>query len=628
MKEPIAYELAKRQKEISVAEFFERNKHLLGFDTPTRALVTCVKEALDNSLDACEEASILPDIKVKVKNLGKPEEFQITVEDNGPGIEKRQIAPIFGKLLYGSRFYSILQSRGQQGIGISACVLYAQLSTGKAVQIESKIGEGYPAHSCEVAIDTKRNLPEIIKEELGHWENPHGTKIKLTIEGRYTRGKQSVFEYLRNTALVNPHAAIFFEELNSQQYRFERIAQQLPKKPIEIKPHPYGVELGRVLKIAKSTSCKQLKSFLKDEFSSVGEHTANQLLKVAGLSASLNPRSIGYKETKELIDAFKRVKIMPPPINCLSPIGEEIIKRSLKNEMQAVSPEFIRASTRPPSVWSGNPFQVEAGLVYGGKLPQDAQVKILRFANRVPLLYQQGGCAITQAIGETDWQRYGLQQPGKKGIPIGPSILMLHLASTNVPFTSESKEAIAPIPELIQEMKLALQECGRYLYRYLKKKERRAKAQEKLELITKILPEIAGKTSAMLQKPTPNIDRIITQIMNVIYLDSQVSYEQRKFGLATLGKIKVQNWMRTEKTFNLYTIIPKKAQLISATPKPTWVSPEWIGWKLNHLPSAKSIEIIFELKGLEKYEFDENELYVDGIDPIHIIGAEKWEGER
>jgi DNA topoisomerase-6 subunit B len=628
MKEPIAYELAKRQKEISVAEFFERNKHLLGFDSPTRALVTCVKEALDNSLDACEEASILPDIKVKVKNLGRADEFQLIVEDNGPGIEKRQIPPIFGKLLYGSRFYSILQSRGQQGMGISACVLYAQLSTGKAVQIESKIGEGYPAHFCEVAIDTKRNLPEIIKEELRHWENPHGTRIKLTIVGRYTRGKQSVYEYLRNTALVNPHATIIFEEPDSQQYRFERIAQQLPMKPIEIKPHPYGVELGRILKIAKSTSCKQLMSFLKDEFSSVGEYTAKQLLKVAGLSASLNPRRLGYEEAKKLIDAFKRVKIMPPPINCLSPIGEEITKRSLKNEMQAISPEFIKATTRPPSVWSGNPFQVEAGLVYGGKLPPDEQVKILRFANRVPLLYQQGGCAITQAIGEIDWQRYGLQQPGKKGSPIGPAILMLHLASTNVPFTSESKEAIAPIPELIQEMRLALQECGRYLYRYLKKKERRAKAQEKLELITQILPEIAEKSSAMLQKPIPNIDRIITQIMNVIYLDSQVSYDQKDFGLATLGKIRAQNWMQTEKSFSLYTIIPKKAKLISANPKPTWITPEWIGWKLNHLPSAKYVEIIFELKGLEKYEFDEGVLYVDGIDPIHVIGAEKWEGEH
>ncbi|HIH97723.1 MAG TPA: DNA topoisomerase VI subunit B [Thermoplasmata archaeon] len=626
MKEPIAYELSKRQKEISVAEFFERNKHLLGFDSPTRALVTCVKEAVDNSLDACEEASILPDIRVKIQNSGKRDEFEITVEDNGPGVEKRQIPPIFGKLLYGSRFYSILQSRGQQGIGISACVLYAQLTTGKAAQIESKIGEGYPAHFCEVNIDTKKNLPEITKEELRHWEKPHGTKIRLTIAGRYTRGRQSALEYLRDASMINPHAAILFEDPEGKQHKFERITQQLPKEPIEIKPHPYGVEIGRVIKIAKSTSCKQLKSFLKEEFSSVGEHTANQLLKATGLPNNFDPKKLRYKEGERLIDAFKKVKIMPPPTNCLSPIGEESIKRSLKNEMQTISPEFIKAATRPPLVWSGNPFQVEAGLVYGGKLPGDEQVRVLRFANRVPLLYQQGGCTMTQAVAETDWQRYGLQQPGKRGVPTGPAIIMLHVASTNVPFTSESKEAIAPIPELIQEMKLALQECGRYLNRYLKKREKRAKAQEKLDLITQILPEIAKKSSALVQKPVPNIDRIITQIMNVVYIDGKVSHEQKGVGVATICGIKIQNWMQADKSFSVYTIIPKHAKLFSANPKPTWTAPEWMGWKLDRLPSAKSTEITFELRGLEKYDFDESEIYIKGIDLVHVVGAEKWEG--
>ncbi|HEB37778.1 MAG TPA: DNA topoisomerase VI subunit B, partial [Thermoplasmatales archaeon] len=151
MTKKIAYELAKKQREISVAEFFERNKHILGFGNPTRAIVTAVKEAVDNSLDACEDARIPPDIVVEIREGEREGECLIAVEDNGPGIVEKHIPPIFGKLLYGSRFHAIRQSRGQQGIGISAVVLYGQLSTGKHAKILSKIGENEPAYLYEIA---------------------------------------------------------------------------------------------------------------------------------------------------------------------------------------------------------------------------------------------------------------------------------------------------------------------------------------------------------------------------------------------------------------------------------------------------------------------------------------------
>ncbi|HEC81526.1 MAG TPA: DNA topoisomerase VI subunit B, partial [Thermoplasmatales archaeon] len=456
----MAHELAKKQREISIAEFFERNKHILGFGNPTRALVTAVKEAVDNSLDACEEAKILPDILVEVHTKGEDGECKIIIEDNGPGIIRRQIPLVFGKLLYGSRFHAIRQSRGQQGIGISAVVLYGQLSTGKHTIVVSKIDENRPAHLYELAIDTNKNTPEIVKNEVTTWNKPHGTRIEVTIVGDYKRGRRFLYDYIQSTSIVNPHAQITFIEPNGEKHVFERVTDTLPRPTVELKkPHPQGIELGTLIKMAKNTSNRKLSTFLKKEFTSMGERTTDAVCRIANLDKDANPKELTRDEFIRLLKAFKKVKIMAPPTDCLSPIGETLIKRSLKHETQEISPEFIVATTRPPSVYSGHPFQVEAGIVYGGKLDANSPVKILRFANRVPLLYQQGGCVSTSALSDIDWRRYKLEQRGGKGIPNGPAIFFIHVASTSVPFTSESKEAIADVPEIENEIKLALREC-------------------------------------------------------------------------------------------------------------------------------------------------------------------------
>src|SRR3972149_5895317 len=181
-----AVEMGARQREISVSEFFTKNRHLLGFDNPRKALLTCVKEAVDNALDACEEAGILPDVVVKLEvasNGGAPpppsqaNRFRITVIDYGPGIVRQQIPPIFAKLLYGSKFHRLRMSRGQQGIGISAAGMYAQLTTGKPVQIISRTSAKSPAHYFEVQIDTKKNEPRIFENKKIDWEDRKSTRL-------------------------------------------------------------------------------------------------------------------------------------------------------------------------------------------------------------------------------------------------------------------------------------------------------------------------------------------------------------------------------------------------------------------------------------------------------------------
>ena len=206
-KDTIAEELAKKQREISVAQFFERNRHLLGFDNKRKALMTTIKEAVDNSLDACEEASVLPEISVEVIDMSN-DRFRVVVEDNGPGIVKKQIPHIFARLLYGSKFFKLSQSRGQQGIGISASVLYSQLTTGRPARINSRISTNKPAHYYELKIDTVKNKPDIIKEEEVEWKKEHGTKIELDLEGSYQKGDQSIDQYIKQTAIVNPHVIV------------------------------------------------------------------------------------------------------------------------------------------------------------------------------------------------------------------------------------------------------------------------------------------------------------------------------------------------------------------------------------------------------------------------------------
>ena len=642
MAEITAYDLAKKQKEISVAEFFERNKHILGFGNTTRALVTSVKEGVDNSLDACEEVGILPDIYVEINNHDETE-CKIIVEDNGPGIVKQQIPHIFGRLLYGSRFHVIRQSRGQQGIGISAVVLYGQLTTGKHAKITSKVEEGKPAIVNELFIDTNKNRAELINQDITHWDKPSGTRVEVSLIADYKRGKRFVYDYLQGTSIVNPHARIIYKDAEGNERIFERTSDLLPKKCVEINPHPYGVELGTLIKMSKNTKSRKLSSFLKTEFSSMGDRTTDAVCEEAHLDKELNPKDMTREQFLELHKAFKKVKIMAPSTDCLSPIGETLIRRSLKSETSEISPEFIITSARPPSVYSGNPFQVESGLVYGGNLPKDKPIKILRFANRIPLLYQQGDCLITEAISNIDWRRYGLEQPSGKGLPIGPAIIFVHVSSTQIPYTSESKEAIADITEISSEIELAVRECARKVQHHINKKVRRVKTREKFDLITRILPEIAKKSSSMIGKPVPALDGVITKIMDIVWIEDLVEYEkvpvQTKLlsnpeekqegekGIITKSTILVVNYKRTSQKFNLYAIIPNDAVVGTIKPKPSKITSNYIKWNLDSISPANKIDIYFELAGLQRGDLDENDLYVENINPTYVIGADKWEGE-
>ena len=481
-----AESMAARQRDISVSEFFAKNRHLLGFDNPRKALLTAIKEAVDNSLDACEDAGILPDIIVEVQDL-ENDRFRIVIEDNGPGIVKRQIPNIFGKLLYGSKFHRLKMSRGQQGIGISAAGMYGMLTTGKPVEILSRTGSNKPAHQFTLQIDTKKNKPEIISDKEVKWDIPHGTRVTIELEGKHTRGKQSIDEYLRQTAIANPHVKMIYKEPGGEVINYERSSSELPEHTSEIKPHPYGVELGVLQAMLKDTKARTVSSFLQSEFSRVTQRIAEEICTNAAIGLNSRTARIGRSEVEKLMQGIANTKIMNPPTNCVAPVGEEQLRRGLESVMPA---EFYASATRPPAVYRGNPFIIEAALVYGGNgQEEEAQARVLRFANRVPLLYQQGGCCAYQSVVQTNWRNYGLNQP-RGALPLGPLTIVVHMASVWVPFTSESKEAIAGYPEIEEQIKRALQDCGRKLKIFLSKRRKEAEAQRKRDYIETYIPHI------------------------------------------------------------------------------------------------------------------------------------------
>jgi DNA topoisomerase-6 subunit B len=478
--------LAAKQRDISVSEFFAKNRHLLGFDNKRKALLTTVKEGVDNSLDACEEAHLLPELHVDIVQLAE-ERFRVRVRDNGPGIVRTQVPNIFGKLLYGSKFHRLKMARGQQGIGISAAGMYGMLTTGTSVHVTSRTGPKKVAHHFQIQIDTSKNKPDVIKDEEIEVEWERGTEVTIELLASYAKGRQSVDEYMEQTAIANPHALIHYTSPTREHREFPRGSEDLPDDPREIQPHPHGIELGVLMKMLKESKGVKLSGFLQKSFCRVSQGVAERICGSAGLSTKAAPNTIGTHEVEKLYEAVQSVRIIAPPTDCLAPIGVRNLLAGLLKEVKA---EFYTATTRSPAVYRGNPFQIEIALAYGGKLDAEGSARVIRFANRVPLLYQQSGCAAFKSVLDVDWRKYGLSQPGGN-LPTGPLVVMVHMASVWVPFTSESKEAIADYDEIRKEMKLALQECGRKLAAYVRRRRRQRMEAAKRDIFGRYIPDVA-----------------------------------------------------------------------------------------------------------------------------------------
>jgi DNA topoisomerase VI subunit B len=575
-----AESMATKQKDIAVSEFFAKNRHLLGFDNPRKALLTTVKEAVDNSLDACEEAGLLPNVAVIIEDLqpdraaaAKQSRYRVSVIDNGPGIVRKQVENVFGRLLFGSKFHRLKMSRGQQGIGISAAGMYGLITTGKPMVIHTRPNAKKPAHHIELAMNTKTNRAEVTVDTEtedfppGRFKtlnagtrdpgflNPEdfmsGTSVSIELEGRYQKGRGSVDEFLELTAIANPHARITFvppsrvsadeqedlplgnaardatpadalsqeaahaakaEEVSAPSgvdptittlikdgvIFFPRGTDQLPPETKEIQPHPKGIELGILLQMMKDYEAANrgggtLFNFLQEKFSRISPGKASDFCKAIGAHSRTKVGDLQPAQVEKLFKEFEDARLPAPPTDCLAPIG---VRQLLAGMLKGVKAEFYAASSREPAVYRGRPFQIEAGIAFGGELASDDTARVIRFANRVPLLFQQSACSSFKAVIETGWRNYNLSQP-RGSIPGGPLVIMIHMASVWVPFTSESKEAIADYDEIRKEMKLALMECGRKLGTYLRKRQKMQREAARRDVFERYIGEISQAVNAI-----------------------------------------------------------------------------------------------------------------------------------
>lgn len=476
----------------SPAEFFYRYREIAGFANPVRAMYQTIRELVENALDATDVHGIPPDVKITIRKADETQEFyQITVEDNGIGIPPNIVPNAFGKVLFSSK-YAMRQSRGMYGLGVKMVVLYAQMTTGRPVEVITSKANFKRIYYFKLRIDVNKNEPVII--EAGSWRKTrdwHGTIVSVTIEGDWSRAKSRILEYINRTAIVLPYANITLVTPENEIIHYPRIVNTLPKPPVETNPHPHGIDLEILSGLAKNAGFNTIEELLIKSFQGIGDVTAKTILQNAGIDPSKKPSDLTNEELLALVNAIKAYdKFKPPSPKSLSPLGEEIIIAGLK---RAYEPEFVTAVSRKPSAYSGHPFIVEVGLSYGGKTPvgEDKPV-VLRYANKIPLLYDEASDMVVEVVrDEISWDHYMITFPA-------PILVLVHVCSTKVPFKGVGKESIADVPELRREVKLAVMEAARELKQYISKKMKEEEAKKKAESIAKYIPEVARSLAIIL----------------------------------------------------------------------------------------------------------------------------------
>ncbi|MEM3875668.1 MAG: DNA topoisomerase VI subunit B [Candidatus Micrarchaeaceae archaeon] len=502
-----ADEIFKEFKEHSVSEFFKKNRQMLGYSSISRSIVTVVHEYVTNSLDACEEAGILPSIFVKIEKQ-EENKFKVIIRDNGPGIPKNYIGKALAVILAGTKFHRFIQQRGQQGIGAAGCTLFSQITTGKPIFVKSNTGKN--AYSCNVSIDTKSNKP-IISNLTEINESEQGLYVEINLaDVKYINGEHSVYEYLRRTALSNPHIEIKFISPDNEEFIFLRAVEEIPRKSKPIKPHPLGLTVNDLFEYASYSKSNKLSLFLLETFSRV---TRDKLKEITDIDLNKDPKKITWEEAEKLIQHFKKIKWMLPDTNSVIPIGEKQIKIALEN---ILNPEYMFVTERKPLVFRGGiPFVVEAAIAFGGnsgnKQENESFANILRFANRVPLLFDAGNCAITSAVKTIEWKRYGLD------LETQPISIFVNVSSVYIPYEGVGKEAISKEEEIINEIRFALMESARGIQKYIKGKQQINYEVNKYKTIMRYSKQLAQDLSSITGKDLSDITLKINKLVEKHY---------------------------------------------------------------------------------------------------------------
>ena len=496
-------------KNLTPSEFFRKNKQMLGFTGKIRSLTIVFHELITNSFDACEESGILPEIEIELKRVDK-EHYILRHKDNGPGIPEDYVMRVYCSMFSGSKFRNI-QSRGQQGLGCSGCVLLSQMTTGKPARVISCYKENGEIKGVKMKfqMDVKNNRG-ILMEREDYPAESTGVCIELQFkEVSYSLAEQGAFEYIRRTMIGNPHAKITFRDPSGHKYIFKRAADIVPILPKEVLPHPKGVSADDIMTMAQNTDSRRYKSMLTSSLSRMSNKRVDEISELTGIDMNKRPKDLTFPEAEAIVQCFKKMKFMAPPTDGLIPIGSEQIEKGMK---QILKPEFVTTITRKPVTYQGGvSFIIEAGLAYGGKsgrvVKEQRKSEIMRFANRVPLTFDAGSCAITEALKSIDWKRYGL-----KDLDNTPLTLFVNIISTQVPYLSTGKQSVSPEPEIVHEIRQSTMKLARKLQKHLRAKKAAKEKEKRSKVFEDYMPVIIEEAAKLGETGVPEYQEVLAKV--------------------------------------------------------------------------------------------------------------------
>jgi len=494
---------------LTPSEFFRKNKQMLGFTGKIRSLTIVFHELITNSFDAAEEAGILPEIEINLQRLDK-DHYVLRHSDNGPGIPQEYIMRVYCTMFAGSKFRNI-QSRGQQGLGCSGCVLFSQMTTGEPARVRSAWMEDgqIKGADLEFKMDVKKNKGKILKRKK---YEPESTGVCIELQFKdvsYSLAEQGAFEYIRRTMIGNPHAKITFTDPNGLKQIFNRAADVVPVLPTEVLPHPRGVTADDLLFMAHHTDKRRFRSLLTSSLSRMSSKKVAEIEELTGFDLNKAPKDMQWEEAEKIVDAFSKMDFMAPPTSGLIPIGDKQIENGMK---EILKPEFIAVTTRKPVTYKGGvAFIIEAGLAYGGnsgRLVNDQKKsEIMRFANRVPLSFDQGSCAITEALKSIDWKRYGLRD--LENVPL---TIFVNMISTQVPYLSTGKQSIAPEPEILHEVRQATMKVARKLQKHIRAKKAAKEEALRSKIFEDYVPVIIRESAKLAETEVPEFQEVLAKV--------------------------------------------------------------------------------------------------------------------
>ncbi|MFN3803614.1 MAG: DNA topoisomerase VI subunit B [Pyrobaculum sp.] len=495
---------------LPVAEWFRRNRELAGFHNSTRALYQTIRELTENSLDATETYGILPTIYLKIAAEDEQKSWvSVYAEDNGIGIPGNEVPNVFGKVFYSSK-YRIKQHRGVFGLGLKMVVLYAQNTTNKPVLVRSATIKSEKIYEYQIMIDTNNNSPIILdRREYVNKYRWHGTAVKVYLEGNWQGAKKRIEEYLKRTAIIAPYAEIIFRGPDMELW-LKRRTTKLPPAPREGLPHPKSVDVDTMKYMLLENRGKTLFEFLISNFDGVGEKTAAAFLQQAGFNPNMKTTALTPEELVTLVEKMKQYdEWKRPRSEWLSPVGAELLEIGVRAILGA---EAVFAVTRKPESYGGHPFVVEAAVAWGGQIPPLDRPLLLRYANKIPLLYDEGADVSRKVVDEFNWQNYRIKLPA-------PLAVIIHICSTKIPYASAGKEAVAEVPEIEKEIRLAIRDAAKKLRLYLARKEREMELLNRYISLARYVDEISSNLSIIVnvdkEKLSANLHRLIEKKLGV-----------------------------------------------------------------------------------------------------------------